>query len=174
MLGVGEIPRRRTASHRAESPERYDCPRSATSRAKSPAARTRQHVTVSGVVPAHQVGLDGVLTERRRHRIVDVSGRDVPVRLHALQSLNQSLFECVAHHVFQLDTVGSLCKLGGRQPSADGRGPRGAWLDDPPHQLHPLSRLYGRARAGCDGRTQARSRAKRLRSASEQWSRAPS
>ena len=38
-----------------------------------------------------------------------MSGRNVSVRVHALQSLNQSLFECVAHHVFQLDAVGSLC-----------------------------------------------------------------
>ena len=41
------------APSHAALPERYDCPRSATSRAKSPAARTRQYVTVSGVVPPH-------------------------------------------------------------------------------------------------------------------------
>jgi hypothetical protein len=54
---------------------------------------------------------------------VDTSGRNISVRVNALQSLNQSLFECVAHHAFQLDTVGSLCQLGERQLSADGRGP---------------------------------------------------
>src|SRR5271166_5656557 len=52
-VGVRGFPVRRTAAHDAALPERYDCPRSATSRAKSPATRTRQHVTVSGVVPAH-------------------------------------------------------------------------------------------------------------------------
>jgi hypothetical protein len=41
---------------------------------------------------------------------LDMSGRYVPVDVHAVQSLNQSRFECVDHHVFQLDTVGSLCK----------------------------------------------------------------
>ena len=39
--------------------------------------------------------MDGVLTEQHRHRIVDTSGRNVPARVHALQSLNQSLFKCV-------------------------------------------------------------------------------
>ena len=93
------------------------------------------------------VSLDCVFPEHHRHWIVDMSGRNVSVRVHALQSLNQSLFKCVAHHVFQLDTVGSLCKLGGRQPSADGRGPRGsAWLDDPPPSSSPLAPLWACAR----------------------------
>ena len=78
--------------------ERYHCARSATTRANSPAARTRQHVAASPVVPTHKVGLDGVLTEQHRHRIVDMSGRNVPVRVNALQSPNQSLFECVDHY----------------------------------------------------------------------------
>ena len=52
-VGVRGFPVRRTTAHDAALPERYDCPRSATSRAKSPAARASQHVTVSGVVPAH-------------------------------------------------------------------------------------------------------------------------
>ena len=51
--------------------ERYHCARSATTRANSTAARTRQHVTASPVIKTHKVGLDGVLTEQHRHRIVD-------------------------------------------------------------------------------------------------------
>jgi hypothetical protein len=90
--------------------ERHHRARSATTLANSPTARASQNVATSHVVPAHEVGSDGVPPERHRHRIVDMSGRNVSVRVHALQSLNQSLFECVAHHVFQLDTVGSLGK----------------------------------------------------------------
>jgi hypothetical protein len=87
--------------------ERYHRARSSTTRANSPAARTRQHVAASPVVPTHKVGLDGVLTEQHRHRIVDMSGRNVPVRVHALQSLNKSLFECVDHY---RRLVARLCK----------------------------------------------------------------
>src|SRR5271157_4618261 len=90
--------------------ERHYRARGATTLDSSPAARAGQHVATSHVVPAHQVSLNGVFPEQHRHRIVDMSGRNVSVRVHALQSLNQSLFESVAHHVFQLDTVGSLCK----------------------------------------------------------------
>src|SRR5271166_51926 len=74
-----------------------------------------------------------------------MGGRDVSVRVHALQSFNQSLFECV-DHVFSIDTVASLCKAGGRQPSAAGRGPRGAWLDDAPPSSFPLAPLRSCAR----------------------------
>jgi hypothetical protein len=42
---------------------------------------------------------------------VDMSGRNVSVRIHALQSLNKSLFECVDHHVFQM--IQPLCRLQG-------------------------------------------------------------
>ncbi len=59
-------------------------PGSATSRAKSPPARTCQHVAVSGFVPAHQVGVDGVLSEQHRHRIMNMNGRNVTVRFNAL------------------------------------------------------------------------------------------
>jgi hypothetical protein len=107
-VGVGGFPVRRTAA--AALSERHHCARSATNRANSPAARTRQHVTASPVVPAHKVGLDGVLSEQHRHWILDMSGRYVPVDVHALQSLNQSCFECLDHHVFQLIPPGRLCK----------------------------------------------------------------
>jgi len=82
-VGVRGLPVRCTAAHEAAFSERHYRARGATSRAKSLAARTRQHVTVSGVVPTHQVGLDGLLTEQHRHWIVDVGGRDVPVRIQA-------------------------------------------------------------------------------------------
>ena len=112
--------------------ERHHRARSATSPANSPAARAGQHVTASAVVPTHEVGLDGVLTEQHRHRIVDMSGRDVPVRVHALQSLNQSLFERVDHHVFQMMPPTRLCKvfigssiIGGWEFKASGPDMRG-------------------------------------------------
>jgi hypothetical protein len=54
--------------------------------------------------------LDGVFPEQHRHRIVDMCGRNVSVRVHALQCFKQSLFECVDHNVLQIDTVGALCK----------------------------------------------------------------
>ena len=108
--------------------ERYHCARSATTRANSTAARTRQHVTASPVVPTHKVGLDGVLTEQHRHRIVDMSGRNVPVRVHALQSLNQSLFECVDHYRQWLACarLGDSCRLPFAHDPAN--NPECAWV----------------------------------------------
>jgi hypothetical protein len=85
-VGVGGFPVHR--AHDAALSERHHCARSATTRANSPAARTCQHVTASPVVPAHKVGLDGVLSEQHRHWILDMSGRYVPVDVHAVQSLN--------------------------------------------------------------------------------------
>jgi hypothetical protein len=78
--------------------------------ANSPAAGTCQHITTSHSVPAHKVGSDGFLSEQRRHWIVDVSGRNVAVSVHALQSLNKSLFERVDHRVFQMIQLGRCCK----------------------------------------------------------------
>src|SRR5271157_2759911 len=109
-VGVGGFPMQRTAANDTAFSEPHYRARGATTLDSSPAARAGQHVATSHVVPAHQVSLDCVFPEQHRHRIVDMSGRNVSVRVHALQSLNQSPFECVAHHVFQLDTVGSLCK----------------------------------------------------------------
>ncbi|MGA8310186.1 MAG: hypothetical protein WB755_09170 [Terriglobales bacterium] len=43
-----------------------------------------QHVAAPAVVPAHEVGLDGVLPKQHRHRVVNVNGRNIAVRLHAL------------------------------------------------------------------------------------------
>ena len=80
--------------------------------ANSTAARTCQHVTTSHVVPAHKVGADGVLSEQHRHWIVDMSGRNVSVRVHALQSLNKSLFECVDHHVTKMIAGALVARLG--------------------------------------------------------------
>jgi hypothetical protein len=160
---LADFPMQRTAVHDTASSERHHRARSATTLANSPAARAGQHVATSHVVSAHKVSLDCVPPERHCHGIVDISRRNVSVRVHAPQSLNQFLFERVDHCGVSIDTVGSLCKRGGRRSSADVREPSGA-----------LSRLYGHAHARCDGRSQARSRAKRLRSASEQCSRAPS
>jgi hypothetical protein len=100
-LAFAGFPVQRNAAHDTALSERHYCARSATDCANSAAARACQHVAASPFVPAHKVGSDGVLTEHHRHRIVDMSGRNVPERIHALQSLNQSLFECVDHHVFQ-------------------------------------------------------------------------
>ena len=62
----------------------------------------------SQAVPPHQVVSDDVLSEEHCHWIVDMSGRNVTVRVHALQSLNESLLECVDHHVFQMIQPGRL------------------------------------------------------------------
>jgi len=76
--------------------------------------------------------------------VVDMSGRNVSVRLHALQSLNQSPFECV-DHVVSIDTVGSLYKACGRQ--LDGRGPSGS---AGPCCVPSSIRRYFDASAECD------------------------
>ncbi len=101
-VGARGFPAERTAIRDAAPSERYDCAGGATSRAKSPPARTCQHIAASGVIPAHEVSLDRVLPEQHRHRIVNVNRRNVTMCIHALQSLNQSLLECVGHLAFQL------------------------------------------------------------------------
>jgi hypothetical protein len=99
-FSLRRFPWRHHAIDDAAPSERYDCAGSATARANSSPASTRQHIAASHVVPAHEVGLDGVLPEQHRHRIMNVNGRDVAVCVHALQSLNQSRFEWVSHHRF--------------------------------------------------------------------------
>jgi hypothetical protein len=78
-------------------PESQDRARRPTARADPSSTRTRQHITVSVIVPAHEIALDGVLTEHHRHRVVDVRGRDVAMRVHVFQSLNESLFGSIHH-----------------------------------------------------------------------------
>src|SRR5277367_4225482 len=78
-------------------PESQDRAWRATARADPSPTRTRQHITVSVIVPAHEITLDGVLTEHHRHRVVDVGGRDVAMRVHVFQSLNESLFGSIHH-----------------------------------------------------------------------------
>jgi hypothetical protein len=110
-LTISGVPRVRPVGRLDPSlSERYDCARNATSRPNSPAARTCQHVAISVVVPAHQVGLDGVLTQQHRHRVVDVSRCNVTMRLHSFQSLNQPLFECVDHLMFHMLPPARFCK----------------------------------------------------------------
>jgi hypothetical protein len=78
-------------------PESQDRAWRPTARADPSPTRTRQHVTVSVIVPAHEIALDGSLAEHHRHRVIDVSGRHVAVRVHVLQSLDESVFGSVAH-----------------------------------------------------------------------------
>jgi hypothetical protein len=78
-------------------PESQDRAWRPTARADPSPTRTRQHITVSVIVPAHEIALDGVLTEHHRHRVVDVGGRDVAMRVHVFQSLNESLFRSIHH-----------------------------------------------------------------------------
>jgi hypothetical protein len=55
--------------------EPYDDAGGAAARADAASACSRQHVMAAAIVPAHQIGLDGPLTEHHRHRILDVSPR---------------------------------------------------------------------------------------------------
>ena len=61
--------------------EANDGARDAAPRADSAAARAGQHVMAAAIVPAHQIGLDGSLTEYHCHRILNVSWRDIPMRI---------------------------------------------------------------------------------------------
>ena len=107
-VGVGGFPVQCAAAYDAPISERHHSARSATALANSPAAGACQHVTTSHVVPPHEVVSDHVLSEQHRHWIVDMSGRNVSMRVHAFQSLNKSLFECVDCHVVSNDTSGRL------------------------------------------------------------------
>jgi hypothetical protein len=61
--------------------EAYDGARDAAPRADSAAARAGQHIMAAAIVPAHQIGLDGPLTEHHGHRILNMSRRDIAMRV---------------------------------------------------------------------------------------------
>lgn len=61
--------------------EAYDGARDAAPRADSASARAGQHIMAAAIVPAHQIGLDGPLTEHHGHRILNVSRRDIAMRV---------------------------------------------------------------------------------------------
>ena len=97
-----------TAAYDAPISERYHSARSTAALDNSPAAGTCQHVATSHVVPPHKVVSDHVLSEQLRHWIVDMSGRNISMRVHAFQSLNKSLFEWVEYHVLHMIQPGRL------------------------------------------------------------------
>jgi hypothetical protein len=101
FLEVGGFPVKRITTSDTAISKRHHCAKSTIARGNSPASGTRQHVTTSHVVPAHKVGLDNVLPEQHLHRIVDMSGRNVSVWVHALQSVNESRLDWVAYDAFQ-------------------------------------------------------------------------
>src|SRR5271169_6970038 len=112
--GVGGLSVQYTAAYDAPISERYHSARSTAALDNSPATGTCQHVTTSHVVPPHKVVSDHVLSEQHRHWIVDMSGRNVSVRVHALQGLNKSLFGCVDCHVFHMRQPGRFVARLGR------------------------------------------------------------
>ena len=57
--------------------EADDDARGTAARADSVSTRSGQDVMAAAVVPAHQIGLDGLLTEYSGHRILSVRSRDV-------------------------------------------------------------------------------------------------
>src|SRR5208337_2215228 len=86
LVGAGfdEKTLRRTVPDDVAFREGKDRARNATARANSPSSRPRQHITISDVVPKHQIAPDRVLTEHHCHRIVNVRRRDIAVRVHIL------------------------------------------------------------------------------------------
>ena len=84
--GVGEFSVQRTAAYDDPISERYHSARSAAALANSSAARTCQDETTSHAIPADKVGSEGVLSQQHRHWIVDMRGRNVSVRVYALQA----------------------------------------------------------------------------------------
>jgi hypothetical protein len=51
----------------------------------------------AAIVPAHQIGLDGSLTEYSGHRILSVSSRDVAMDINLRYGLDESFFLGVCH-----------------------------------------------------------------------------
>src|SRR3984893_11889835 len=74
------FPVRRAVTSVVSCFEAYDGARDAAPRADSAAARAREHVMAAAIVPAHQIGLDGPLTEHHGHRILNVSWPDIAMR----------------------------------------------------------------------------------------------
>ncbi len=62
--------------------ESYYDARGAAARADSASASSGQDVMAAAIVPAHQIGLDGSLTEYSGHRILSVSSRDVAMDIN--------------------------------------------------------------------------------------------
>ena len=85
----------------------------AAARADSTSTRSGHHVMAAAVVPAHQIGLDGPLTEHHRHRILNVSRRDIAMRVHLRQGLDQSFFQGVFHCRLNMIAHGTLGKGSG-------------------------------------------------------------
>jgi hypothetical protein len=75
------FPVRRAVTSVVSCLEAYDGARDAAPRDDSAAARAGQHVMAAAIVPAHQIGLDGPLTEHHVHRILNVSRRDIAMRV---------------------------------------------------------------------------------------------
>ena len=62
--------------------EADDDARGTAARADSVSTRSGQDVMAAAIVPAHQIGLDGSLTEYSGHRILSVSSRDVAMDIN--------------------------------------------------------------------------------------------
>ena len=69
----------------------------AAARADLASARSGQDVMAAAIVPAHQIGLDGSLTEYSGHRILSVSSRDVAMDINVRYGLDESFFLGVCH-----------------------------------------------------------------------------
>ena len=111
--------RRRVSVRGGAAPEGQHGAGSAAAPAHPPPAGAGQHVAAAVFVPAHQVGLKGVLAQQHRHRIVDMCGRDVPVRIHSLQGFDQSLLDGVGRHGSKMSPRARLCKVFARASEND-------------------------------------------------------
>ena len=73
----------------------------------------------AAIVPAHQIGLDGPLTEHHGHRILNVSRRDIAMRVDLPQGLDQSFFLGVGHYRLNMVPNGDLGKVFGLRASIE-------------------------------------------------------
>ena len=91
-------------------PEAYDDPGSAAARNDSAAARASQHIVATAIVPPNKVSLYRPLTEHHGHRILNVSGRDIAVRVNLPQGFDQSIFRGVSHCRSKMISSSDFCK----------------------------------------------------------------
>jgi hypothetical protein len=128
--------------------EAYDGARDAAARADSAAARAGQHIMAAAIVPTHQIGLDGPLTEHHGHWILNVSRRDIAMRVDLPQGLDQSFFLGVGHYRLNMIPNGDLGKGFGLRASLE--------LDKHPEGQRATPcvacSIWDRGRTGCGHR----------------------
>jgi hypothetical protein len=95
----------------------YDRARHVAPRADSASACAGQHIMAAPIIPAHQIGLDGLLSEHHGHRILNMAWCDIAMHVDLSQGLDQSFYLGVYHCRLKMVPNEDLCKDSGSEAS---------------------------------------------------------